>query len=102
MDNNSREYLIRGLQAEFNKNNFQAERLSPSNYIANTGSLDCSLTSISSEDLMETISVIKTHKAKFAPEALKSTEAMTNARHLEIAKRAIEKIIALRSQGYEV
>lgn len=102
MDNNSRECLIRGLQAEFNKNSFQAEKLSPSNYIANTGSLDCSLTAISSEDLMKTVSVIEKHKAKFASKALKNTEAMQNAQHLEVAKRAIEKIISLRAQGYEV
>jgi hypothetical protein len=92
----NRESLINGLAQEFNKSKGIQDGLAldTSNYIADTGSLNCTAASITAETLQKTLNVISWHEKKFSKDALTNKQAEQIMLHLKVARKCIEEVLS--------
>ncbi len=95
----NRDELIAGLAAEFNKGTDMDLVLDAKNYIAETGSLDCTISALSEDTIQKTLNVIKQHENKFMKDAMKNKQAMQYVYHLRVAKRCLEEILSQKRKG---
>ncbi len=88
--------LIKGLAAEFKKDGVGVDDLeiNRSNFINDTGRLDCSAESIPVDTLKKTLSVIKQQEEKFERQMLNSKEAEQYVYHLRVARKCVEGYIS--------
>lgn len=88
--------LISALASEFTgDDNLKIET---SNFISDTGAMDCTAMGLSIDTLQKTKNVIEQHESKFS----KETKDPMNTQyllHLRVAKKCIEEVIAQKLKG---
>lgn len=88
--------LISALASEFTgDDNLKIET---SNFISDTGAMDCTAMGLSIETLQKTKNVIEQHEAKFSKETSDPMN-MQYLLHLRVAKKCIEEVIAQKLKG---
>lgn len=93
MDYKTKSNLIAGLASEFTPH--PDLRISTSNYISDTGSVDCSALGLPIDTLEKTVNVIEQHERLFIKEPDKH-EASQYLAHIRVAKKCVEEVIALK------
>lgn len=95
MDYSTRSDLIGALAESFNKSS--ATAIETSNYIENTGTMDCSAMGLDISTLKKTSNVIDQHIALFYGKETDPEKAQY-IMHLKIAKKCVEEIILLKTK----
>lgn len=97
MDYKTKANLISALADNFSTAGADDLRISTSNYISNTGAMNCTALGLSMEDLEKTKNVIELHEQKFSKYP-NDNEASQYLLHLRVAKKCVEEIIAQKQQ----
>lgn len=94
MDDSLRANLINGLANEFSSALSSDDmRIDTSNYIADTGAMDCTAKGLDVDTLNKTKRVIEMQEKKIAGQA-SSADNTQYLLHLRVAKKCVEEIIA--------
>jgi hypothetical protein len=96
MSGNSRADLIGALADAFTGDN--DFKIDTSNFISDTGAMDCTATGLSLDTLQKTKRVIEQHESKYNKN---TTDPMSGQYllHLKVAKKCIDEVISLKTKG---
>ena len=97
MDQNLRSNLIGALADSFNAPTSDLT-IETSNYISDTGAMDCTAKGLPLDALEKTKRVIEQHEAKFGS---KTDDPMSSQylAHLKVARKCVEEIILQKKRG---
>ncbi len=86
--------LINALASEFTDGSSDM-KIATSNFISDTGAMDCTAMGLPLETLQKTKNVIEQHEARYANET-KDPMAGQYMLHLKVAKKCIEEIMSMK------